>query len=217
LGNVISLLANFFEDLLRGISGPLGIRLRRAWYQRRLGQCGSNLTVEAGVHFIGPEHIELGDSVWIDRNVVLIAGPPREAARIVARRTADNVIEGKLRIGDASHLGIGTIIQAHGGVTIGDYFTSSAGVKIYSYSNDPATCRQGTLDIGGGDPTYILTPVEIGQNVWLGLDAVLIGHRIGRDSFVMPKSVVTNDIDENTVSGGNPALFIRARFQNGKQ
>jgi acetyltransferase-like isoleucine patch superfamily enzyme len=213
--NIFSHLAKLLEDLLRGISGPLGIRLRRVWYQRRLSRCGSGLIVEPGVHFLGPEHIELGDSVWIDRNAILVAGPPRETARILTRRVMAHGQEGKLRIGDSSHLGIGTIIQAHGGVTIGDHFTSSAGVKIYSYSNDPDKCRKGTVDINGADPGYILMPVEIGRNVWLGLDVILIGHRVGDDSFVMPKSVVKTDICENTVSDGNPARPTRSRFGNG--
>jgi acetyltransferase-like isoleucine patch superfamily enzyme len=215
--SLISHLANICEDLIRSISGPLGVRVRRVWYKRRLCGCGTRLIIEPGVHIIGAEHIELGKSVWIDRNVVIIAGPPRNSARIIAHSNAAKVEKGKLRIGNGSHLGIGTIIQAHGGVTIGDYFTSSAGVKIYSYSNDSANCRKGTLDIDGADPSYILTPIEIGRNVWLGLDVVQIGHRIGADSFVMPKSIVKTDIDENTVSGGDPARPIRARFGNNQQ
>jgi acetyltransferase-like isoleucine patch superfamily enzyme len=213
----MSHLANIFEDLIRGISGPLGVRLRRAWYRRRLCRCGTDLIVEPGVHIIGAEHIELGNAVWIDRNVILTAGPPRKMARIVARGDAVGAEKGRLRIGNSSHLGIGTIIQAHGGVTIGDFFTSSAGVKIYSFSNDPANCRKGTLDIDGADPSYILTPIEIGRNVWLGLDVVQIGHRIGADCFVMPRSIVKTDIGNNTVAGGDPARPIRGRFENSEQ
>jgi acetyltransferase-like isoleucine patch superfamily enzyme len=164
------------------------------------------------VHIVEPQHVDLGNSVWIDRNVVLIAGPPRRTARIISRETEDRNAWGRLRIGDNSHLGVGTIIQAHGGVTIGDFFTSSAGTKIYSFSNEPKRCRKGTLDVGDAGPEYVLTPVEIGHNVWLGLDVVVIGHRIGTDSFVMPKSVVKTDIGGNTVSAGNPAQPIRERF-----
>lgn len=212
--NPLPHLASLFEDLIRGISGALGIRLRRAWYRRRLCYCGSDLTVEPGVYIVGPAHIELGNSVWIDRNVVLISGPPRRSARITAPGVATKNASGKLRIGDSSHLGIGTIIQAHGDVTIGDFFTTSAGVKIYSFSNDPAKCRKGTLDTGDSEPEYILTSVDIGDNVWLGLDVVIIGNRIGSDCFVMPKSVVKTDLPNNTVADGNPAYRIRARFQN---
>ena len=160
---LFSLLSHFVEDLIRGLSGPFGYRLRRAWYSRRLQRCGENLRIEPGVHIIGADHIGLGDNVWLDRGVVLIAGKPRSSARIVKGGVAD----GLLKIGSDCHIGIGAVIQAHGGVCIGDCFTTSAGAKIYSFSNDPAECRSGTTEFGRNDPGYRVTPVKIGRNVWL--------------------------------------------------
>ena len=49
---------------------------------------------------------------------------------------------------------------------------------------------------------------EFGRNVWLGLDVVLIGHRTGADSFVMPKSIVKTDIGKNTVGQLNPCCPV---------
>jgi acetyltransferase-like isoleucine patch superfamily enzyme len=202
----MSLIATLIEDLIRWPGGPLGIRLRRAWYRRRLRACGSGLRIEPGVHILGARHIGLGDNVWLDRGVTLIAGPSRAGARIVAGPPAD----GTLEIGADSHLGPGAIVQAHGGVRIGAAFTASAGARIYSFSNDPAACRSGTMP--GTDPGYRVTPVEIGRNVWLGLDALVIGGRIGDDAFVRPRSVVTGALPAGQVAAGDPARPIRPRF-----
>jgi len=164
--------------------------------------------IEPGVHLVGVEYMHFADNVWLDRASVLIAGPPRKTARIVAGTRGD----GRLDMGSDCHVGIGCIIQAHGGVRIGHNFTSSAGAKIYSFSNDPAECRAGTTEYGRNDPGYRITPVEIGRNVWIGLDVIVVGARIGDDCFVRPQSIVVQDIPIGYVADGNPTSPLRIRF-----
>lgn len=207
---LFQILSGLVEDLLRGISGPLGVRLRSAWYTRRLAGCGSGLRIEPGVYILGSGHITLGNNVWLDRGVLLIAGPPRANARIVAGAKTD----GRLALGSDCHLGPRTIVQAHGGVRIGDCFTASAGAKIYSFSNIPGACRNGTTEFGRNDPGYRSATVEIGRNVWLGLDTLVIGARIGDDCFLKPQSVVVGSLDAGVVAGGNPARPLRPRFKS---
>lgn len=202
------LISHLVEDALRGLSGRLGYRLRQVWYNRRLAQSGANLRIEPGVHIIGADHISLGDNVWLDRGVILIAGKPRSSARIVDGPAP----EGLLEIGSDCHIGIQTILQAHGGVFIGDCFTTSAGVKIYSFSNDPAECRSGTTEFDGNNPGYRVTPVNIGRNVWLGLDVLVIGARISDDCFLLPQTVVTGETEAGTVVSGPAAGLRRQRF-----
>lgn len=202
------LLFHVSEDLIRGIGGPIGYRLRRFWYSRRFASCGAELIIEPDVHIVGAEHMHLEDNVWLDRASVLIAGPPRKTARIVAGTRGD----GQLKIGRCCHIGIGCVIQAHGGVCIGDNFTASAGAKVYSFSNDPRECRAGTVDYGQNSPGYRVTPVEIGRNVWIGLDVLVIGARIGNDCFVRPKSIVSRDLPAGHIADGNPAGPLRLRF-----
>ena len=81
---IARLLSCLIEDMLRGLSGPLGYRLRRFWYRRHFSACGSSLIIEPNVRIVGAEHIKVGDHVWLDQGAVLIAGPPRAEARIVA-------------------------------------------------------------------------------------------------------------------------------------
>lgn len=61
------------DDIIRHISGRLGIRLRRIYYRRVLKSAGKNLVIETGVYFQSPASIAVGNDVWIDKNSILIA------------------------------------------------------------------------------------------------------------------------------------------------
>lgn len=204
---------SFLADILRHFSGPLGVHLRRAFYQRCLYECGKRVVIDTGVSLIGPEWISLGDDVWIDKNVVVIAGPTPTDKQAEYRSNVMSIPEaGWVKIGSKSHIGIGTVIQGHGGTTIGERFTSSPYCLIYSQSNDYRECRHGTIRGGDEDVSYIRHPVCIDRNVWLGAHVSVFGHTIGADTFVRPGSLVISDIEPNTVADGNPARRIRSRF-----
>ncbi|MET0133708.1 MAG: CatB-related O-acetyltransferase [Kibdelosporangium sp.] len=76
--------------------------------------------------------------------------------------------------------------------------------------------------IGGGwaDNMDLLTglPVRgdtiVGHDVWLGYQVtVMPGARIGHGAIVAAGSVVTGDIPDYSIAGGNPATVIRTRYQ----
>jgi acetyltransferase-like isoleucine patch superfamily enzyme len=212
------MLKSFFqhrvEDFIRNISGRLGFALRRWYYGIRLDSCGKDLRVDTGVHFSNPGSISIGDHVWIDKNSHLIAGWPQvEDARVKYTDSNLNGMEkGKIRIGNNAHLGIDTIIQGHGGVSIGNNFTSSPGARIYSFSNDPYKCKAGTHH-PRATIYYVLSPVDIRDNVWLGINVIVIGNTIHNDCFIQPGSVVTSEIEANSIASGFPAKRIKGRFE----
>lgn len=187
--------------------------MRRRYYSRRFESCGKNIVIDTGVHFSSLKDICIGSNVWIDKNCILIAGKSKSNKNIKRIKSGESFIfEGKIQIGDSSHIGISTVIQGHGGVKIGKYFTSSAGVAIFSLSNDPLNSKRGTLQ--GNDTYYILTPVNIGNNVWLGLHSDIVGGAINNDVFIKAHSLVRSEIAENSIAGGQPAKRIKQRFQN---
>ena len=55
--------------------------------------------------------------------------------------------------------------------------------------------------------------IVIGNDVWLGRECVILpGAKIGDGAIVAACSVVAGDIPPYTVFGGNPAKFIKQRF-----
>ena len=55
--------------------------------------------------------------------------------------------------------------------------------------------------------------IVVGNDVWIGRECVIMpGVKIGDGAIVAAYSVVTRDIPPYTVFGGNPAAFIKPRF-----
>lgn len=56
---------------------------------------------------------------------------------------------------------------------------------------------------------YNCAPIEIGNNVFIGCNVTILPNvRIGNNVIIAAGSVVTKDIDDNLVVGGNPAKVI---------
>ncbi len=60
------------------------------------------------------------------------------------------------------------------------------------------------------DPDFVKSePIRVGKNVWIALDCVVLrGVTIGSNSTITAKSVVTKNVPEYCVFGGNPAVLI---------
>ncbi|EDT42681.1 sugar O-acetyltransferase [Burkholderia ambifaria] len=57
----------------------------------------------------------------------------------------------------------------------------------------------------------VARPIVIGNNVWIGAGATIIGGvTVGENAVVGAGSVVTRDVPPNTLVGGNPARIIRS-------
>jgi virginiamycin A acetyltransferase len=55
----------------------------------------------------------------------------------------------------------------------------------------------------------------IGNDVWIGYEAVVMpGVQVGDGAIIAAKSVVVRDVLPYTIVGGNPAKFIRQRFDD---
>lgn len=60
-----------------------------------------------------------------------------------------------------------------------------------------------------------VTPVTIGNDVWLGQNVLFKGGiSVGDGAVVAAGSVVTKDVEPYTIVGGNPASVIKSRFSD---
>ena len=88
-------------------------------------------------------------------------------------------------------------------VTFGDNVFIGPHVSIYT-AGHPIDANVRNLDL------EYAKPVTIGNNVWIGGNAVINpGVTIGDDVVVASGSVVTKDIPSHVVAGGNPCRIIR--------
>lgn len=110
-----------------------------------------------------------------------------------------------IKIGNSCILN-GTIVHSRNKIIIGDNCLFGPGVVIldndsHNPSMDPVIRRSGEV----AD-----SPVIIGNNVWIGMRSVIMkGVHIGDNSIIAAGSIVTKDIPNNQLFGGNPAVFIK--------
>ena len=205
----MKLINHLIQDIIRNLSGPLGIGLRRWYYYKRFQHCGSHLVISEGVYIDYPENISLGNHVWIDKGVIIITG---KSNRTNINRKEGTRYLGKLILGDNVHLGIRSILQAHGGISIGDSFTSGSDSKIYTLSNKVSLSENGTHHADISKLFYRENSIEIGNNVWCGMNTIILAGPIGSNVFLQPNSVCYTSIEENSIVSGNPAKKIKRRF-----
>lgn len=61
-----------------------------------------------------------------------------------------------------------------------------------------------------GDFSTVTQPIEIGNDVWIGIGALILkGVKIGDGSIIAAGSVVNKDVPANTLVGGVPAKIIK--------
>jgi acetyltransferase-like isoleucine patch superfamily enzyme len=110
---------------------------------------------------------------------------------------------GDVAIGDHTRIGIHCTVI--GPVSIGNNVNLAQGITVTALNhNFGDTTRK--IDEQG----ISTKPVEIGDDVWIGANAVILpGVTIGRHAVVAAGAVVTNDVPNNCVVGGVPAKLIK--------
>lgn len=123
---------------------------------------------------------------------------PREAAATI-------------RIGERTAVMNGSEVIARQAVTIGADCLIGPHTIIYD------------SDFHGLDPRQRLQsgetePVVIGDNVWVGTRVMILkGVSIGRDCVIAAASVVTRDVPDGMIVGGNPARTIASVYEDAGQ
>jgi len=126
--------------------------------------------------------------------------------------------DGKCTVGDFTLLN-GAIVMAEELIAIGSHCLISWGVGIADSDFHPLEPAQRLIDSRALAPFFKdrpprpklkAVPVKIGDNVWIGMNAVILkGVTIGDNSVVAAGAVVTKSVPANTVVAGNPAVEVK--------
>lgn len=156
-------------------------------WRNNLKAVGSNLIVQKKFQVRYPNNIELGDNVIIERNVEFTT----------------ELKNSYLVIGSNSEINSNVIIDYSGGVHIGENVVISSKTRIFSHSH-------------GYDPKSQPLPksLVIGNNVWIGSNVLITENveYIGNHSLIAAGSVLTKNVNEHSIFGGNPAKFLKSKI-----
>ncbi|MGI8480536.1 MAG: acyltransferase [Chthoniobacterales bacterium] len=127
-------------------------------------------------------------------------------------------VNGTCTIGDFTLMN-GALVMAEERIEIGSHCLISWNVGIADSDFHPLDAAQRRIDAHAlapffkdrpARPKLRTAPVVIGDNVWIGMNAVILkGVTIGENSVVAAGAVVTKSVPPNVVVAGNPAVVTK--------
>lgn len=188
---LISILKSFLYGMISGLGYKIGwkiyglpiVRRKRLFWNRSMG------TIEIGRNFccISSNNAELG--------------APNPCVFNALSKTSI------IRIGD--DVGISaSVLNCRSSILIGNYVKIGSGCLVTdndSHHSDPVLRRMSnnSCDLKASE-------IIIEEDVFIGARSIILkGVHIGRGAIVGAGSVVTKDVEQYTVVGGNPAKFIK--------
>lgn len=183
-----NLKASLFE-LLRGLWADDSLRLSDTERSRRLR----------------PDILHrLLSLVMTDDERAIDLGLP-EGCRV--RESAKIICPEKLICGPHVWIGENSIVDASGGVDIGEHTTLGTGVFVWSHTSVLSSLLGQNQP---GNPWIRRSPTRIGKHSFVGGPSVINpGVTIGDRCVILPMSVVTTNVPDGTMFGGAPASFRR--------
>ncbi|WP_317104668.1 GAF domain-containing protein [Chroococcidiopsis sp. SAG 2025] len=194
----------------------MGTAARQKLYPLILRHMGKKVFIQEGVEFLGAEKIELGNEVYLFRNVKLNAWNDNckilLGDRVAIDRGADISCAGDnctIEIGDGTFVGPYSCIAGPGNIKIGKDCMIAAHSGIVANNHIFADPLQRIRDQG-----VTKKGIEIGDDCWLGYGVkVLDGIAIGKGSVIGAGAVVTKDLPPYSIAVGVPAKAIDSRLQ----
>lgn len=116
-----------------------------------------------------------------------------------------NPQNGSIHLEEDSFIGVSSVIQGNGGVTIGRKTMLGPHVQIYSSDHDFHKNSDCYKDLGERT-----APVVIGENVWLGANCIVLrGTTIGNGAVIGAGTTIKGNVPERVVVTDQSDLSIR--------
>jgi len=161
------------------------LALQRTLVDGRRGHVLGDECFVSGLASVDNDSLRLGDRTYVAAGAYLTGDLVTGADCSVNPYT---VIRGRVTMGDGVRIGAHTSI-------LGFNHSMESGTPVF---RQPLTSKG----------------IEIGDDVWIGSHVVILdGVRVGSHSVLAASAVVTKDVPEGAVVGGNPARFIRWRVE----
>ena len=197
--------------IVSGIPYGVGSVTRASILRRCAGSCGKDVAILDGSSFwfTDPGLLHIGNNTRIERDVLIgevmaCSHEVRIGRKCVIRDHARiGAYGGPVTIGDNCGVGFGCVLR--GPIKMG----SGSGIAQYTSIMGVTHIYQDVED-SYRNKNVITKTVEIGDNVWIGGNCMLVaGVRIGRNTVIGANSVVTGDIPPYCVAAGCPARVIK--------
>ncbi len=112
-----------------------------------------------------------------------------------------------MEIGSNTSLNEFCYLHAKGGLKIGSNVRIAPAVKMFTFNHKFADRNTPIVDQG-----YETKPIEIGNDVWIGANAVILpGVKIGKGCVIGAGAVVSKDIPAYSIAVGVPAKVVKKR------
>ncbi len=171
-----------------------------------------------------PSNVEFGDGFWLETTQVFrfCKSTQNPAVRfgkfcsVYAGCSFAVKGKGQCTVGDYT-LMYGALVMCEEEITIGSYCLISWNVGIADsdfHPLDPIARKKDCMLLNpytlGERPPIPTKPIYIGDNVWIGMNAIILkGITIGENSVIGAGAVISHNVPPNVVVVGNPARIVK--------
>lgn len=152
---------------------------------------GNNFKLGLGSRLYVQNHWNFGNNVKIETNCSIFSREPE--------------LFGKLEIGDGTHIGDFSLMDISDDIILGKEVAVGPNCTLYThdhdYSNSTLPAWKGGVHTGS---------IVIEDGAWIGSNVTILpGVHIGKRAVVAAGSVVTKNVEGETIVGGIPAKKIK--------
>jgi acetyltransferase-like isoleucine patch superfamily enzyme len=166
-------------------------RLLWGW---RLHKLGARSVLCRCLQANNPKAFSIGSRVTIESDFILADLCPLQGQipKIIIGDNCTILYRFQCNAAESVRIGNNVLIASNVLITDSDHIVEPAGIPVTASKK------------------FVTKPVLIGDNCWIGQNAVILkGVTIGHDSIVGASAVVTSDVPPCSVAAGNPARIIK--------